>query len=218
MTQRCIVVGAGGHARVVLSLLLRTQAGRKYAPVFVADLATGRKAGGESILGCPVKPLPDDLSAIAALDISTAFIAVGENAARRRHFEEFARAGFELPNLVSEGAYVDPSARLGLGNLVAHGAHVGPCVQIGDDNIVNTNANVEHESQVGDHCHLAPGSIICGRVHVGSLCHVGAGSIVIENTRIADEVFVGAGAVVVSDIDKRGVLCMGVPAREVNRS
>lgn len=213
MTSSCVIVGAGGQARVVLSLLQHSTAAGKFVPAFVADIAP--RGAGEKILGVPVLPLPADLDEIKSSGIAAAVIAIGSNEMRRRYFDLFGAAGFALPNVISQQAILDESVQLGVGNVVAHGAHIGPCARIGSNNIINTNANVEHECEVGSHCHLGPGSILCGRVRVEDGCMVGAGAIVIENRRLSREVFVGAGAVVVADAVRPASQLRGVPAREV---
>lgn len=215
MRSRCIVVGAGGHARVVMSLLLGERAD-ELEVTLVADIHPTGSA--ESIFGIPVRPWGAEHAALFAAGIRTAFIAIGDNVARRAVFETLGSAGWHMPNLVARTAVVDPSARLGSANLVCSLAHLGPLVVLGDDNIVNTGADVEHESRIGSHCHLAPRSVLCGRVSVGDGCFLGAGSVVIDGVSVADSVTLGAGAVAVRDIGHSGGCHVGVPSRLVVRS
>jgi len=208
MNRRMIVLGAGGHARVVVALARALG----FDVVGCTDGDPARKGG--DVLGVPV--LGDDTT-ILDYPADTILLAVGIGSngpprVRRAVYEEFSARGYAFPTLIHPTALVDASARIGTGTQVMAGSIVQPLGRIGCNGIVNTRAVVEHDCVVGDHVHLATGCILAGGVQVGDLCHVGAGAVLRNAVRLASGVTVGAGAAVVADV-AAGQTVAGVPAR-----
>ncbi len=196
------VIGAGGHAKVVIATL--RAAGFAVAAAFDDDPARH----GTEILGVPVR---GPASAAAALGLRRAVLAVGDNRARRRLAEALG-AGHEWVTAVHPAAWVDPDARLGAGTVVFAGAVVQPGAEVGAHAIVNTAASIDHDCRVGDFVHLGPGSRLCGGVSVGEGVLAGVGCSVAPGIAIGAWAVVGAGAAVVRDLPAETVAA-GVPAR-----
>lgn len=209
--REAVVLGTGGHARVVLSILAacgdRTVLG-------AIDLGTPRE--GEQLLGVPVIGGREALERLRGQDQVDLFLAIGDNGDRRRWWEEGRAMGLALPTLVSPHAIVDVTARIGGAVIICARAFVGPDAVIGDNVLLNTASIVEHESVVGSHSHLAPSATLAGRSRVGGGCFVGAGATIIDGVSVTDGVTIGAGAVVVHSIDEPGTY-VGVPARAPSR-
>lgn len=195
------VVGAGGHAKVVLALC--KAAGIVVDRVVDDDLARD----GSTMLGVPVcAPIRDHLPRGAR-----AVIAIGNNAVRRVA-EELDDLVGQWVTLIHPRAFVDPSVKVGVGSVVFAGAVVQVDSVIGAHVIINTGATVDHDAVIGDGAHLAPGVHLAGTVTVGDGAFLGTGVCVIPGRTIGARSIVGAGAAVVSDIDA-DVVAMGVPAR-----
>ena len=212
MNRRAIVVGTGGHARAVLSIL--RDAG--HHDVF-GLVELGTFVPGESIMGFPVCGSADAIPELAAEEAVDVFLAIGDNSTRRGWWERLTAQGIRLPNLVSPYALVDPTARMGSANVVCARAFIGPEAVLGDDNLVNTGAILEHEARIGSHCHFAPSSTVSGRSTVGDGCFLGAGSNVIDRIGVASGTIVGAGATIVRTIVESGSTHVGTPARPIDR-
>ncbi len=198
--EELVVLGAGGHAKVVVSTL--QAAGFTVAALYDDD---PERQGGE-ILGVRVR------GPLAALDPTRhrrGVIAVGDNAARRRLAESVRLAWLTV---VHPQASVHPSARLGEGTVVFAGAVIQPDAVLGRHVIVNTAATVDHDCVIGDFVHLAPGSHLAGGVQVGEGALLGVGTAVIPGLRIGAWAIVGAGSAVVRDLAP-GVTAVGAPAR-----
>ena len=82
------------------------------------------------------------------------FVAIGQNATRRRIFAEFVEAGRQVITVISPAAYVSPHARIGAGTVVLAGAVVQAGATLGEGVLVNAGAVVDHDAEVGDHAHL----------------------------------------------------------------
>lgn len=202
-----IILGAGGHGRVVLDILL---AGKAYKPVGFLDnnpALHGRRIDGLPVLG--------DLSQLPTLwksGVRKAIVAIGDNGVRRQMGDAVGRDGFELINAIHPSAGVSSSASIGRGVVVAAGAIVCAHCQIGDYVILNTGCIIDHESMIGTAAHICPGVKLAGHVTVESGAFVGIGATVIQGLRIGFESVVGAGAVVIRDVDPMASV-VGVPAR-----
>lgn len=205
--SRVAVIGAGGHAKVIIDLL------RSGGHEVVACLDAGRV--GQVVNGVPV--LGDErveLPRLIEQGVDAAFVALGDNRLRQKVAVGVAALGLEMVSAIGRSAVISPSARLGQGCAIMEGAILNADVVIGNFAIINTNASVDHDGVVGAFAHIAPGSALAGGVEVGAGAFLGAGTRVIPGIKIADGAIVGAGGVVVRDIGSTGTW-VGVPARQI---
>jgi UDP-perosamine 4-acetyltransferase len=208
--RRIALMGAGGHARVILDTLA-TCGGWKVEG-FVAKDPT---SWNTRVNGFPV--LGDDslLPELRARGVVYAFVAFGShrvNPHRGAAYSLLQRFGFEVPNVIAPSATLSGSAKFGRGNAILAHAVVGAGACLGHNIIVNTGAIVEHDCWIEDHVHIASSACLAGRVRVGECSHLGLGCRVRQDITIGRNVLVGAGAVVVHDLPD-DVEAWGVPAR-----
>jgi len=205
-----LVVGAGGHAKVVLDVL-------RAMGMPVAGVTDPQRPPGDLFEGVPC--LGDD-GAWADLfrsGLREAIVAVGDNARRRAAAAELRSLGFRLENALHPSALISPSARLGTGIAAMPGAIVNAASTIGDDVILNTAATVDHDCRIGAGAHVAPGAHLAGYVTVGEGVLIGVGAVVGRGRQLAigDSAIVGSGAVVFTDVPP-GATVVGNPARRVD--
>lgn len=203
----CVIVGAGGHGRVVLDILLSARTHRVLGFLDSNPAVHGRRMDGLPILG--------DLSAFRELrsqGISRAIVAIGDNGVRRAMAEQLEEEGIELINAIHPSANLAHNARVGRNVVVAAGALVCAHCQVGDSVILNTGCIIDHESMIGTGAHICPGARLAGRVHVAAGAFVGIGATIVQGVRIGCEAVVGGGAVVIRDVDSMSTV-VGVPAR-----
>ena len=198
------VVGAGGHARVVIALA-RACGLDPVACVETDD--TGSRSIERTIDGVAVTRGLEALPAGGC-----AVVAIGDNPARERVSDLVRKRGATLATLVHPEAWIDPSVTLGAGVQVCARVSVGVGVRVGPGAIVNTGAIVDHECEIGAFAHVAPGARLAGRVTVGDRAMVGLGAVVVQTRRIGTDAVVGAGAVVLADVAP-GTRVVGVPGR-----
>lgn len=197
-----IVVGSGGHAKVVIA----TARAAGHAVSRVVDDDPDRR--GTELLGVavtwPTTPVLADPEA-------TVVLAIGNNRIRERLAGE-ARCRFAT--IVHPRAVVDPSTTIGAGTVVFAGAVIQPDAAIGAHAIVNTSASIDHDCVLGDFVHIAPGTHLAGNVTLDTGVFLGIGSVAVPGVRIGAWTTVGAGACVIRDLPS-GITAIGTPARRI---
>lgn len=207
--MKCVILGCGGHGRVVLDVLLA--AGEHEVIGFIDSNAKthGRRIDGREVFG--------DMSVVERLKrehgVRGAIVAIGDNGVRRSFADACELAGLELINAIHPSANIASNASIGRNVVVAAGALVCAHCQIGDSVILNTGCIVDHESMIGTAVHICPGARLAGRVTVEAGAFVGIGATVIQSLHIGYEATIGAGAVVTSRVQPLTTV-VGVPARE----
>ncbi len=205
----CVIIGAGGHGRVVLDIMRHE--GRHEVVGFLdsnPDLH-GRLMDGVEVLG-PIQRL----AGLKEQGVCGAIVAVGHNGTRRSFGEQVQRLGHELVSAVHPSANIANNVSIGRGVVVAAGALVCAHCQIGDGVILNTGCLVDYETMIGTACHLCPGVKIAGRVTIESGAFVGIGATVIQHVRVGHDSVIGAGAVVLKDVPPMSTV-VGLPAKEI---
>jgi UDP-perosamine 4-acetyltransferase len=208
LSSGLVIIGAGGHGRVVASLAQR--AGHTVRGFL--DRGVEPMGEGFSILGGD-----EYLDSTLARDIHIA-MGLGSRSirGRRRALCDYVDArGLVAPQLIDPDASVASSVEIGSGAQVLMGARVQHGASIGEWCIVNTAAVIEHDCRIHANAHVAPGAVLCGGVTIGEGAFIGAGSVVKEGVSIGSSATVGLGAVVIHDVSD-GQTVVGAPARGIN--
>lgn len=201
-----IILGAGGHARVLADILLLTKAE-------IIGCVAPTKASN-SLLN--ISYLGDD-SCISDYSVQDILLvngvgSVGIPEIRHGIFEQFSGKGYTFATVRHPSAIVGSDVRLSEGVQVMAGAIVQPGCRIGKNAIINTGARVDHDCEIGANAHIAPGVVLSGGIKIGERSHIGTGACIRQNVEIGADAIIGVGAAVVSDIPRGGV-AVGVPAR-----
>jgi sugar O-acyltransferase (sialic acid O-acetyltransferase NeuD family) len=208
---RPIVIGAGGHASVLVDAL--AGAGQNVIGCTAREGAGARLVCGVPVLGDDSilsRWRPDQIHLVNGLG------SVGTGDARKSLQVHLESQGWVFVGVrhatttVSAFAHVADDAQL-----LAH-CVVQPGARIARGCIVNTGAIVEHDVQLGAWVHVAPRAMICGECAIGEHSHVGAGSVVRQQIVLGARSLVGIGAAVVSDFAGNGCIA-GIPARPLSR-
>lgn len=201
--ERIIVIGAGGHAKVVISSAIA--AGFSIERV----LDDAREKWGTEILGCKIT---GPLSQIDEIGSWGAVVAIGDNYTRKKIVNRYVH--LEWKTVIHPGAHIHPSAHVGAGTVVFAGTVIQPDAFIGKHCIVNTGATVDHDCHLGDYVHVSPGVHLAGGVYLAEGSFLGIGSSVITGIEVGGWSTVGAGGVVIKDLPPY-VVAIGTPARVI---
>ncbi|HEY7091351.1 MAG TPA: acetyltransferase [Tepidisphaeraceae bacterium] len=204
-----VIVGAGGHGKVVLDILHCAESHRVVGYLDADTTLAGTEVSGVHVLG-QVNLLPK----LKHQKIKGAIIAIGDNRVRTSYAKLVLDAGLELINAIHPSATVSPRGSMGKNVVVAAGAILCTDVKLGNSVIANTGCVIDHESEIGDGCHICPGALLAGRVRVGAGAFVGLGAKVLPCLSVGENAVVGAGATVLRDVPA-GATVVGVPARAI---
>jgi sugar O-acyltransferase (sialic acid O-acetyltransferase NeuD family) len=205
MTDRLVIVGAGGHGREALAVAraVNRARGRWHVIGLVDDGAHDRRLVDDAIVLGTTRFVIDHGDEHV--------IAVGSPPLRRTIAERIGDAAPAI-SLVDPSAWIGDDVVLGDGAMVYPGAICTTNVRIGVHSHVNCGVIVSHDCRIGDFVSLAPGVKLNGAVTVGDGAFLGTGAIVLPGRTIGQDAVVGAGAVVVDDVEP-GATVVGVPAR-----
>ena len=208
MNKNVVIIGAGGHAKVIADIIVKS---------------------GDNIIGFLDDNIEKDTIVIdkykvigdlnnrfpmSALNKDYEFvIAIGDNKKRKEIVENTPDMRFYTAK--------HPSIQIGLdvkieeGTVVMANAVINPSAKIGKHCIINTGAIIEHDNIIEDYVHVSPNAALGGTVTVGECTHIGIGAVVKNNINICKNCTVGAGAVVVKDIEEKGKY-IGIPVIKMN--
>src|SRR5690348_5359721 len=196
--RELIIVGAGGHATVVVDALMA--AGRR--PVFVVDddpVKRGALIGGISVRGPLAELTAQHLERCAFV------VAIAKNDLRYRLVLDLlgrhaTLCGVRHPSaIVSALARVDPTAQIMAGAIVNAGANVGA------HTVLNTGSIVEHDAVIAEYSHVGPGAVLAGAVALEQGAFVATGAKVCPFVRLGSWSTLGAGAVALRDVPAQSV-------------
>lgn len=155
MGKRLLILGAGGHGRVVqeVALSIRNQDGEAMYEIvdFLDDNADGA------------------IGKISELekfknDYDEVFCGIGNNEMRKNLLETASALGFQIPVLIHPTAYISPSAQIEEGTVIEPKVTVNANAVIHRGCIISVGAIVDHDVVVGE----------CAHVNAGAVCKAGA--------------------------------------------
>jgi UDP-perosamine 4-acetyltransferase len=191
--RESFIVGEGGHARVIASMLR--------AP---AQFVTTDPANEDSALTELVAEHAD----------ADFYVGIGNNIARRRVAEKLLALGGRLPACIAPNAFIARDAEIAEAVVICLGSQIGSRARIGFACIVNTLSSVDHDCILGDVTQVTAGVTFGGTVVVGTNGFFGIKSAVIPDRTIGDDVVVMAGSLVTRNVPSR-MMVGGSPAQIV---
>ncbi|MGE4221385.1 MAG: hypothetical protein AB7G39_18220 [Alphaproteobacteria bacterium] len=170
-----LLVGAGGHARVVAE----AAASSGHRIVAYADR--------QPAIWLDLPRISDDATppeTVEGFVMGIGGIAPAGLQNRLAVFRRYAARGIATVALRHARATVASDADIAAGAMVLAGAIVNPAAMIREAAIVNTGAIIEHEADIGTGAHIAPGAIVLGAARVGEAALVGAGAVVLPGAEV----------------------------------
>lgn len=204
--QPAIMVGAGGHAKVVCDSYFSQPVYRDIESAhseIVGAVDPALAVGSDWYRG--IKIIGDD----SALDETSQTDIVllnglgqlpNDNGSRVKVYNKFKQQGFVFSTVVDQSAIVSPSVKIGEGAQLLAGVIVQADTCIGENCIVNTGAQIDHDCVIGDHTSISPSAVLCGGVKLGKNVFVGANAVIIQNVVIDDDAVIAAGSIVTKNV------------------
>lgn len=203
MHQPVILLGAGGHAKVVLDLLRRMG-------VEVIGVCDPALANAEAQLWRDLKVLGDDNAVLqypaGEITLANGIGNLPGQTLRRSIFERFRHDGYHFAPLIHPQAILAEGVEIDEGAQIMAGAILQVDCKVGMNSIINTGARIDHDCNIGSHCHIAPATTLSGHCTIGDGSHLGTGCNVIQNIRIGSASVIGAGTTVLRDVPAQSKL------------
>ena len=203
MPTDLLIVGAGGHSKVVIEAIR----GQDISCRITLVDQDKKKQNGMLLGDIAVEFLEswDDLPMVY-------HVAVGNNHHRRQLAMVGQQLNKQYQTVIHSNTSISTSASVGSGCFVAARAIIAAECKVGDGCIVNHGVIIDHDCEIGAYSHISPNATLSGGVYVGENCLIGSGAIVLPMVKIGNQVTIGAGAVVTSDVSDNQTL-VGVPAK-----
>lgn len=203
--KKNIVIGSGGHARSLISILLRNNKKNISIKSF-SKIKKNEKIFNKKLEKLdPIKDFKENCDY---------YLAIGSIKQRVEYFIKLKKKNRKMPNIISKSANYNKTIKIGNGNFLGENIFIGPFTCIGSNNILNTSCSIDHECHIGDNCNISPGVVLAGRVKLGNNIFIGMGACIADNIKIVNNVIIGANSFVNKSILKPGKY-FGNPIRKV---
>ena len=174
------ILGAGGHAKVLLESLMQDPTIKVLGFFEVNDQLIGGK-----LLDLPI----DHENNITKLHPMKTLLVNGigsieQSSNRAKQFDRYKKCGFRFHTVQHPTSYIAHEVIIGEGVQLMARSTVMIGSKIGDNAIINTAASVDHDCDIGKHVHIAPGAVLSGNVTVGDYTHIGTGASIIQGVEI----------------------------------
>jgi sugar O-acyltransferase (sialic acid O-acetyltransferase NeuD family) len=211
-TLPIIIIGAGGHAKVLMDTLLD----QDKDIIGIVDKEASKL--GKDLLGIRVIGTDDIVFKYQAEKISlvNGIGSVQQTSLRKNINDQFKQKGYSFANVIHSSAIIAKDVKLGEGVQVMAGVVIQTGSTIGMNTIINTKASIDHDCKIGAHVHIAPGVTISGSVEIGDGAHIGTGAVLIQGIKIGRNSLIGAGSVVIRNVMPETTI-IGVPGVVVDK-
>ena len=192
------IVGAGGFGREAVWTVERINNALpepQWRVIGFADDDPAKAVGnfeGYPMLGAVEKASADNPGA-------SVFIAIGDNAIRRRIYAQLR--GHDFPALIDPSAQVSPTTEFKHGTYIAVEAVGSVGTEIGKFVIINARAGFGHDSTVGDFANIAPGVSLSGHSKIGQDVFMGTNSCTAPGMTVGDGAVVACGTPVLKNVE-----------------
>lgn len=198
-----LVIGAGGHGKVVADIALST--GKWNHIAFLDDNRKCVESLGIEVIG----KFSDIFDKINDYEV---IVGIGDNELRSKIQIQLRETNAKIATLVHPSSIIGTDVTIGEGTVIMAGTVINCCTSIAKGCIINTGATIDHDCTIEDYVHIGPGASLAGTVAVGRGSVIGIGSIISNNVNICNNCVTGAGTVVVRDIKEAGTY-VGIPAK-----
>lgn len=211
MKDKIIVIGSGGHARIIIDII--EEVGKyEIDGIVTNDIFPNNMFDGYEILGND--EILDDLYKKGYYELAMGIGGFRDNKLRSAIFNKCKKIGFEFVTLIHPAAVISRTAKLGEGCVLFAGVIINPNTIINDNVVLATSATVDHDTVIKSHVLVSAGVTVGANDVIEEGVLLALGSKVISGVRIGKNILVGAGAVVVKDLEEPGIY-LGIPAQKV---
>lgn len=193
MKEKIVIIGGGGHAKDVISLINKIQL---YVIVGYTDICDKGKILSIPYLGTDTEFFYNNK------EVHFAALGVGEYldiASKESILNLYINNRIKFPNLVSPKAIINEEVSIGEGTVILDNVVINPNTKIGRFVTIYPNCVIEHDSLIEDNVYLAPAVNMCGGVKIGECSKIGNGVSIKDLVQIKPYSKIEPGSTVLSD-------------------
>lgn len=204
MPKDVIIIGAGGHAKVIADIIDKSN-----------DNVIGFL---DDNLSLQEKKIYLDKKVIGTTKDINKYkeyyfvIGIGNNNIRENIANNHDLKWYTA---IHPSAIIANEVSIEEGSVVMAGSIINTGTKIGKHCIINTKSSLDHDNIIENYVHISPGATLAGTVHIKEKTWICASATIINNITIAKNNIIGAGSVVIKDINKEDSIYVGVPARKI---
>ena len=194
-TQSLLILGAGGHAKVLLEVLFQEQ--HNIIGVSTPHLERGTDYLGLVVIGSDKAVFEYDTQEVLLIN------GIGSLPGVEHRWDlsvKMRERGYRFGSVIHPNSTIATDVVFAEGVQLMAGTIIQPGCKIGQDSIINTGTLIDHDTSIGDQCHIAPGVTLSGDVQIGNNVHIGTGAQVIQGIQIGDNAVIAAGTTVYKDV------------------
>ena len=205
MSEKIFVIGAGGHAEVVIDAILSSS-------LQVYGIFDDNK----SLIGKNIFQIPilGKIEKVMEITDGKFIVAIGDNEIRMKIVKNLGFSDDKFYTVVHPSAVIGKNVEIGAGTMVLGGVVINTGTSIGRHCIINTSSSIDHHNKISDFVHITPGTHTGGNVGIKEGTLVGIGTSVIPGIKIGKWSIIGAGTVVIEEIPDYATV-VGVPGRVI---
>ena len=204
--KRCLIVGAGGFGREVLSWASHVKQEQWKIAGFLDSnpLALCGKDIRHPILGDP--------DTWVAKEDEVFISGLGDPNVRLRVCGSLKSRGAEFVTLIHPSVITGLNIEIGEGCVIAPNVVITVNAMLERFVLVNIAASIGHDSRIGEGTTISCHCDVTGYVSIGRCCFLGSHACVLPGKKVGDHAIVGAGSTVIRNVAPRTTV-MGVPAQ-----
>jgi acetyltransferase EpsM len=153
MTDRLIIIGAGGHAKVLCDAVMSTD---KYEIMGFCDdnYPIGTKVNGFEIIGKTIMNT-------SKLPINCHFIiAIGNIEVRKKLFNYYLLKKIPSALIIHSSAIIGSNVKIGKGTVVLPHAIINSGTDVGQNCLIDSGVIIDHDCKIGNNSHLKIGTLV----------------------------------------------------------
>ena len=213
--KNIVIIGAGGHAKVVADIILKRKEILKEDLTIIGFLDDNyENLKNKEIFNIPVLGKTDLINDFESKDYEY-IIAVGNNLVRKKISEKYSDLNYYTA--IHPTAVIGNEVTIGEGTAVMANTVINPYSKIGKHCILNTSCIIEHDNTIKNYVHISPNAVLCGEVTIKENSWIGAGSSVKQEITVGKNIIIGAGTVVIRDIEDN-CTAVGNPAKIIKKN
>ena len=195
-----VVLGAGGHAKVLIEILIRMEIEVLGVSIKFTDKpekTNYRLFSDDEVMS---KFSPKEINLVNGVG------SLPNHKVRYDLSMTYAEKGYNFISISHPSSIISSDVKISEGAQLLAGTFIGSGSSIGTGTIINSHSSIDHDCEIQEYCHIAPGVTCSGQVKIGKFVHVSPGVTVINNIKIGDNSIINPGVIVTDNVPSDSIV------------